>query len=230
MGILGIENRTENWKTARYFAPFFKSNSARAKLARRLGEPTEPRGEIRIELFWRGIREYIRKERLRPEDRFEHFRTVYSQEFCELRKKIEEFSGFKQLKDWNYNGSKKYPTKRYGDKLSSNLLHTEIDIVFETPKRLFIGEAKGESSLGANAEYVLVHQLIRQYVMAKVLIGLKCESKEVIPFIVENKAENKPTGMKDTVQVKFMLDQGWLEESNIQTWDCIRDLWRPEYA
>ena len=29
MGILGIPNRTENWKTARYFSPFFRDKDAR---------------------------------------------------------------------------------------------------------------------------------------------------------------------------------------------------------
>ena len=41
-----------------------------------------------------------------------------------------------------------------------------IDIVLETTDRLFIGEAKLESTLGSDSDHVLVHQLIRQYVMA----------------------------------------------------------------
>ena len=36
MGILGITNRTENWKTAKSFAPFFKNKCARVALAHRL--------------------------------------------------------------------------------------------------------------------------------------------------------------------------------------------------
>ena len=61
MGILGIPNRTENWKTARTFAPFFKSCSARAALAKRLLEPLgeSQEGTVEIELFWYGIRDYI---------------------------------------------------------------------------------------------------------------------------------------------------------------------------
>ena len=57
MGILGITNRTENWKTAESFAPFFECDSARTRLAKRLLEPlgksheVQPR-TVKIELFW----------------------------------------------------------------------------------------------------------------------------------------------------------------------------------
>ena len=64
MGILGIENRTENWKTARHFAPFFKSASARAALANRLLRPYEESESdavkaVKMELYWKGMRDYI---------------------------------------------------------------------------------------------------------------------------------------------------------------------------
>ena len=60
MGILGIKNRTENWKTAQTFAPFFSDENLRLGLVRKLGEPleTEP-DDVQLELFWKGIRDYM---------------------------------------------------------------------------------------------------------------------------------------------------------------------------
>ena len=64
MAILGITNRTENWKTARYFAPLFEHRSVR--LARRLLTEEEERatlqpGDVRLELFWYGMRDYFHR-------------------------------------------------------------------------------------------------------------------------------------------------------------------------
>ena len=59
-GILGITNRTENWTTARYFAPFFEDEKARLRLAKKLGAPENTKAEdVRIELFWKGIRDWV---------------------------------------------------------------------------------------------------------------------------------------------------------------------------
>lgn len=58
MDILGIENRTENWKTAVYFSPLFGGRSNR--LAERLGETPSPLPEhVTLELFWKGMRDYL---------------------------------------------------------------------------------------------------------------------------------------------------------------------------
>lgn len=65
MGILDITNRTENWKTASSFAPFFAEAPARRNLANRLLEPLgDPlgNGEVQIELFWYGMRDQQSKE------------------------------------------------------------------------------------------------------------------------------------------------------------------------
>ncbi len=56
MHILGIENRTENWKTAVYFSPLFAGNSNR--LAERLGAtPLSASDDVVLELFWKGMRD-----------------------------------------------------------------------------------------------------------------------------------------------------------------------------
>ena len=59
-GILEIENRTENWKTARYFSPFFEDEAAGIRLAKRLGAPqSTEQSEVQLELFWKGMRDYV---------------------------------------------------------------------------------------------------------------------------------------------------------------------------
>ena len=110
--------------------------------------------------------------------------------------------------------------------LFSNLFNTEIDIVLQSPHHLFVGEAKHESDLKGRGNYVLVHQLIREYVMATILVDLtegdKDKKRKVVPFIVGE--SGKLGSLKNTVQVKFMVKQGWLKEQHILSWDCIKDL------
>ena len=100
--------------------------------------------------------------------------------------------------------------------LYNNLIHTEIDIVMETPSALFVGEAKYKMNLSSNGNLVLVHQLIRQYVMAKILVDLSKAGREVIVFVV---------GVNDNQrQVRFMIDQGWMKACNVLSWKEINQL------
>lgn len=230
MGILGIRNRTEDWKTAITFAPFFECDSARTRLANRLLEPlgeyheVQP-GTAKIELFWYGMRDYVHKLRQEGKDipKLHDFVDRYDCLFPCLDQRIEKArqSGLKlNLPNcWNYNPKH---TKDRADDLYKNLLNTEIDIVLQTPNHLFIGEAKHESGLGADGKLILVHQLIRQYVMARILVDFRefngCRRKEVVPFIVAD----KETNMKDKHQVRFMRDhERWLHKKNILSWNCI---------
>ncbi len=227
MTILGIKNRTENWKTARYFAPFVKSDSARAALAQRLDKSADTPGrDIRIELFWKGVRDYLKMEQVKARELSDDFTQRYRILFCNLREEISDFRGFHTLKDWNYDASVKYPTRvgkpTESDKLSDNLENTEIDIVLQTPEHLFIGETKGVSDLGTESKYVLVHQIIRQYVMARILVDLIHSDKIVVPFVVGN--AGKIASLKSTDQVKFMLSKGWIKKQNVLSWNEIDEL------
>lgn len=79
----------------------------------------------------------------------------------------------------------------------------------------------------ANSDLVLVHQLIRQYVMASILVAcLKSDSrehdKEIIPFVVGDK--DKIPNLKNTTQVTFMAEQQWLNKDNVLSWDEIDQL------
>lgn len=225
MGILDIENRTENWKTARSFAPFFGDEVACQELAQRL---LEPLGEglkqdtwVKIELFWKGGRDYAHENMLLGKGISE----PYERFFDGLRKDLQDF-GEATPNEFNY-----CPDAPKGvDYLRTNILNTEIDIVLETPRHLFIGEAKDESSLGRDEKYVLMHQLIRQYVTATILTAIIRSrhkgkgKKQIVPFIVANK--KKLYGVRNDAQVEFMIHKGWLKEDNILSWEDIETIRR----
>ncbi len=101
-----------------------------------------------------------------------------------------------------------------------NLASTEIDVVLMTAKNLFIVEAKHEARFGADGRYVLVHQLIRQYVMASILIDLLPNQSEmkIVPFVVGDDVGY----LNETAQVQFMKDQGWMREEHVYCWE---DTW-----
>ena len=225
MDILGIRNRTENWKTVKHF--YRLSKGAKERLARHLlanqgitsSQVQLGSDDVHIELFWKGVRDYVHKK----DDKdtwIKKFSDIYNSLFPDLRKFVQNPKyKFQKLTDINYDVSK----PEYRRTLYNNLRGTEIDIVLETSDHLFIGEAKDESRLGRNGKYVLVHQLIRQYVMAKILLEIVYSSndkKGVIPFIVGTNLSS----IKNHDQVKLMIDKGWLKEKNVLTWKCIEEL------
>ena len=217
MGIMGIKSRTENWKTAVCFSPLFGEKSCR--LAELLGaEPKLRPADVKLELFWLGMRDYLHKCEQKQGGTIQVFVDLYNAHFANLRSEVERFGEFQSLKRDNYDVS----TGEQRANLFSHLRNTEVDIVLETPDYLFVGEAKHEMSFGANGNLVLVHQLIRQYVMATILVEMAKEQpkKGVIPFVVGGKTEN----LKRTCQVRFMIGQGWLLERNVLGWDEIRSL------
>lgn len=212
MKILGkIENRTENWKTARIFARFFEASAL--PIARRLAEPLGATVEdARLELFWKGMRDFMAIEEEKGKGKA-HWKKVigksYGERFSKLRDEVKSLGDFQNLKQNNYKMTDI-------DGLYDNLYNTEVDIVIQTDRYLFIGEAKGETNLHARSDLVLVHQLVRQYVMANILVDL-CESaRRVVPFVVGVN--------KNQQQVKFMKRKGWLKERNILLWEDVENL------
>ena len=215
-GILGICNWTENWKTALTFATYIEDKAL--DVARVLGECESPSdSKFRLELFWKGIRDRLYHacgagEKAKFCDRlFEH----YCEKFQPLRGRLKQWSKFKlKWEDWHYS-----TCTTYKDRLLSNLIGTEIDIVLETPKRIYIGEAKSESNFGSDGRNVLVHQLLRQFVATEVLTHVQGNCKRVVPFVVIERVEGKePTRFS---QVEFMLSNGIMEEKHILYWDEI---------
>ena len=220
MNILGIKNRTENWKTAVYFSPLFGAKSI--NLVNRLGESPGPATEdVKLELFWKGMRDFLHRdsEKKEPargqlkEAARGQFVDLYLRLFPDLRTDIEKFGAFRNLKPHNYDVS----TDERMAKLFDNLFNTEIDVVLETPDKLFIGEAKHEMGFGANSNLILVHQLMRQYVTATILIEFSNNQKEVVPFVVCDSVKK----FLKTSQVRFMISQGWLKEDNVLGWDKV---------
>jgi hypothetical protein len=233
MGILGIRNRTENWKTVENFHAL--SDDAKVKLVQRLLEPYQDAQEVapdsvKVELFWKGIRDY--EESISATQ----CKDVYQSLFGSLRGEIKAFIAearsarrrpLNDLQDWNYRVSDDIfasgAEKPSPEALKDNLRNTEIDIVLETPSHLFIGEAKDESDLDGDSRYVLVHQLIRQYVLAKILLTILGEDRKIVQFIVGPEVED----LKKKEQVKFVEKQGWLKENNILSWDCVKAIREP---
>lgn len=210
MGILKIENRTENWKTAYEFAPLFRDAEGRNRFAEQLlSKPVK--SEVSLELFWFGMRDYVHEcpEAGDPDSLAER----YGRLFPDLRKQADGFGQFNKMAERHYDVADKA-------KLASNLLHTEIDIVLESQRHLFIGEAKDESNFGADGRNVLVHQLVRQYVMAAILLDLKGSKKQIVPFVV---GEGKDQ-LRRIKQVEFTIAQKWMRKENVLGWDDMRGL------
>ena len=241
MGILGIRNRTENWKTAHSFAPFFTNEAARAALANRLLEPLEKDydievGKVKIELFWKGMRDHIHvldKECKATERTIEKRRLDiaerYACSFPDLRSNVDRF--IEQSCSPKCMQTHNYSPMEDDEEFYNNLRNTEIDIVLATPRYLFVGEAKHESSFDVNDKYVLMHQLIREYVMAKLLVNCRGENKKVVSFVVgDNPAQLKEPhrNLKHIHQISFLLDQRWLKEENVLSWESIDEIAAPE--
>ena len=73
--------------------------------------------------------------------------------------------------------------------------------------------------IDAVSKYVLVHQLIRQYVMAKILVDIRGEGHQVVPFLVTEEGASARTH-----QVRFMVERGWMAPSHMLTWTDVRNL------
>ena len=183
------------------------------------------------------MRDYIDQQRRNngevPTD--EKLSNLYNSEFPKLREEIQRYNSrhgkrterFNEPKEHNYQVSDQIKVKRTNKPtistlqgLSNNLKSTEIDIVLETSEYLFIGEAKGESGFNTSSDRVLVHQLIREYVMASILVRLKNETRKVIPFVVGNSRDD----LLKKNQVRFMLESKRLRKDNVLSWKDIKVL------
>ena len=162
------------------------------------------------------MRDYLHKTGQQKQGLFQDFAGRYRRLFPCLREEIDDFGQFNTLNDWNYVES------GHGGvtKLGNNLVNSEIDIVLETPQYLCIGEAKAEMSFNADGKRVLVHQLVRQYVMARILVDYLESEKEVVHFVVGEDVQS----LMRRRQVRFMLKQGWIKRKNILTWNEIATL------
>lgn len=231
MGILCIQNRTENWKTALSFSPFFQEESRRHLVQTLALDPDYQPAYSKLELFWRGMRDHLHKyheEKVtEAKDLAFRYRIHFSSATMNLRETVKKFECSRRSNFGSVSNAQNYCAEGYEKKLYSNLLNTEIDIVLETPEYLFIGEAKAEMDFGADGNLVLIHQLIRQYVMATLLVDRLAQKdsrykREVVPFLVGQDKQ----ALKDKCQVEFMMSQGWIDEARILSWEEIENLAR----
>ena len=193
--------------------------------ARRLGEPiTTDKTQVKLELFWNGIRDHLEQVKKRSREAIlkENVAKLvgcYEGTPClsDLSKRIEEYckSQGVEVSPWHYQNYR--VSGRGPNELASNIFHTEIDIVLETPERIYIGEAKYEEDLGENPKWALAHQLVREYVAARVLVSLTECKREVVPFTVWR--HPRAHGRRQTA---FMIWRGWMSQNNVLTWMTSR--------
>lgn len=222
-GILGIHNRTENYQTATRLAKLLNPNSvaARRNLVKKLSSDAD-RDFVEVELFWHGFRDYVDCSEKSKDEIRKSSVEFYDETFKDLGNNIrtkEYRNKLLQNPQKNIDHCYNPKTKRARENFFNNLIGTEIDIVLQTPSHLFIGEAKYLEGFSANSDLVLVHQLIRQFVMAKTVLHLT-ESSEMhlVQFIV---------GMKCDVaygQVNFMEECHELQRNNILTWEQLSEI------
>lgn len=221
MGILGISNRTENWKTATAFAPFFNDKVLLRKLVFDHLNPCDDssKDHLEIELFWEGLRDLrFKYKNTEKEINFEErLIRYYRDEFRDLRTKLKAYKGLRISNKWNYDVSKENHRKKF----LSNVLSTEIDIVIQSKNYLYLGEAKSESKFGSDGRDVLVHQLIRQYVVGTLLLKERYPGMKITQFAVVNKETLERRRQK---QANFVISQGWMKDSNILTWDQVASI------
>lgn len=207
MPILGIENRTENWRTAQVFAPLFEDADARRSFAAQLlGKPVK--SAMSLELFWYPVGDYVKEHP--GANGTDDLAQRYANLFPNLREKVA--GEFRSLASHYYTTSNK-------KQLADNIRNTEIDVVLEARHHLFIGEAKREEKFGDSAS-VLKHQLVRQYVTARILLDLIGKRKTIVPFVVGN---DRDTLEKDR-QVRCMVDRLGMRRENVLAWEDIQRL------
>lgn len=220
--ILGIKNRTENWTTVKNLFSV-RNKKIIEYLMGKNGDNSDPfddGSEARLELFWYGYRDYIYGKNINRHSADHN--AIYARFlrlFPGLQERILAFKGdsnkyLRVEKMANYSlGREDAPLR-----LFQNIRHTEIDIVIETRNKLYIGEVKDSQKFGAHGGLFLPHQLLRQYIMARILIDELGKDLDVVPFIISNNSvETKKNG-----QVKLMGSLSYLDiDSNVFTWHDI---------
>ena len=235
IGILGIPNRTENWKTAKTFAPLITLNKQHQLAALVVGNATRERhsfrpDEVCIELYWKGFRDYCKLRGLTSKDTnfIEKTASMYRRLFPHLRDRLEQYNSQAGTNEPILNLSEAHnyicgKDSQSSKKLFYNLLNTEIDVVLSAPGFLLIGEAKDEQVFNANSRHVLPHQLLRQYVMASIVASMIEEERKlkmtirVIPFVIGNNLDK-------FAQVRVLKYLHFLGPENVISWERLSRL------
>ncbi len=230
-GILGIPNRTENWKTAKTLSICIakkRQHLVAARIIENAGFQARAfkSSDTVIELFWKGFRDYC-KANDKDSNSSEFIKETserYRQLFPDLLWKVQQYNrGAPRNRSLRINPANNYACAHDTEStrtLFDNLRNTEVDIALSAPGFLLVGEAKSEEAFGADSNHILPHQLLRQYVMARVLLETKRFADiRVIPFIV---GENREQILK-CVQVKLLHALGYLNLANVMSWDELSE-------
>ncbi|WP_420065100.1 hypothetical protein [Pectobacterium colocasium] len=216
--ILGIKNRTENWTTVNNLFDL-KNKKLISYLMRNNDDESEPFDDgvqARLELFWYGYRDYlfdnsINLNTINTNAIYERFLRL----FPDLQGNVLKFQNgnrrcLRVEEAVNYSFQREDAPLR----LFQNIRHTEIDIVIETRNKLYIGEVKDSQTFGADGRLFLPHQLLRQYIMARILIDELGRNLDVVPFIISNSENTRKNG-----QIQLMVNLGYLDMKNVFTWE-----------
>ncbi|MBN3136050.1 hypothetical protein E2566_03655 [Pectobacterium punjabense] len=226
--ILGIKNRTENWTTVGHLFDLRNNKLIRYLMGNNSDDsaPFDNGSEARLELFWYGYRDYIfGKNITRNTVKIDAIYERFLRLFPGLQERVLNFNGesnkyLRVKKTANYSLEREDAPLR----LFQNIRHTEIDIVIETRNKLYIGEVKDSQTFGAHGGLFLPHQLLRQYVMARILVDELGKDLDVVPFVIVN--DSTPRNDQNKVQLKngqvlLMENLNYLNMKNVFTWSDI---------
>ncbi|MFJ5408193.1 hypothetical protein [Pectobacterium punjabense] len=226
--ILGIKNRTENWTTVGHLFDLRSNKLIRYLMGNNSDDsaPFDNGSEARLELFWYGYRDYIfGKNITRNTVKIDAIYERFLRLFPGLQERVLNFNGesnkyLRVKKTANYSLEREDAPLR----LFQNIRHTEIDIVIETRNKLYIGEVKDSQTFGAHGGLFLPHQLLRQYVMARILVDELGKDLDVVPFVIVN--DSTPRNDQNKVQLKngqvlLMENLNYLNMKNVFTWSDI---------
>ena len=247
MHTLGYENRSENAMTSKHFQWLDDSNCwglVTGKLKQLGGLENHPESSTKGQIFAHPWRDYLHQEasEAKKENKYSSLKKarleikqkadsriveIYEQEFSDLQGKVFEFKGFdhKYLKrDKNYN------LKENSGQLLTNVHNTELDVLIADDYNVYVGEAKGEMRPNASAtERMLVHQLVRGYVVVKTWLEYRRLKRPdgtpimIVPFVVAKGGEIE--SLMRNNQVRFMIDVlHWLKAEHVLDWDKIKEL------
>lgn len=192
-GVDNIINRAENNLTAKVFVTLFNSVRPFKEVLTILGLEEREYRKAKIELFWKGFRDYA----LENKDCREKFLDCYRKIIPEIRNAV---------KGTKLHTRDNFYTEHDPDKLFNELRNTEIDVAVFTPNRICLGEAKRKEKLGFNGRNILAHQFIRQRVMVEILKALTGDRREVISFIICDRSKIRSLSRMEQVKALGLLD------------------------
>ncbi|TLX46073.1 hypothetical protein C1E24_14990 [Pseudoalteromonas phenolica] len=195
VGNLLAKNRSESWRIAKSFIDYGAEELSEKIAQDVLNSLHIKRGSVQLQkpiqysLFWTGLRDYCDSHKInrRDLDFIKRVKTIYLDKFAGLEQQVYEFAANHKEQSVNIRLDKTKQNYIVNDvseqRFINNLYFTEFDLVIQTGNYLLIGEFKDTQTFGANSKHVLVHQLIRQYVSANILLGLEgSEHIEVVPL------------------------------------------------